>query len=116
GFGPSFYGGGSSPPNYAIQVLGYNYERVREIAEDLARRFESYSRIPEVDPNSGSGYFQQERASEVVLEMNRERLAMHALSPSEVAGRVAAAVRTASDPRGSVRMGGEEMLFAVKLA
>ena len=116
GFGPSFYGGGSSPPNYAIQVLGYNYERVREIADDLANRFLGYSRIPEVDPNAGSGFFQQDRASEVVLTMNRERLAMHGLSPTEVAGRVASAVRTATDPRGSVRMGGEEMRFAVKLA
>ena len=42
GYGPSFYGGGSSPPNYSIQVLGYNYERVRDIAEDLGGRLQRY--------------------------------------------------------------------------
>ena len=29
GYGPSFYGGGGSPPNYTISIFGYNYERVR---------------------------------------------------------------------------------------
>src|SRR5690606_18477789 len=35
GYGPSFYGGGGSPPHYSIQILGYNYERVRELAEGI---------------------------------------------------------------------------------
>ena len=38
GIGPSFYGGGSSPPSYAIEVLGYNYAMVRDVAEDLGAR------------------------------------------------------------------------------
>ncbi|MDH5590445.1 MAG: efflux RND transporter permease subunit, partial [Gemmatimonadota bacterium] len=47
GFGPSFYGGGSSPPNYSITVLGYNYEAVRDIAEALGRRLSRLSRVQE---------------------------------------------------------------------
>lgn len=115
GFGPSFYGGGSSPPNYRIQVLGYNFDTVREIAEDIAERLLRYSRIQEVDPNATGG-FQQDRASELVLRLDRERMAMHGITAREVTSRVATAVRTASDPRGgSIRVGGEEMLLMVKL-
>src|SRR5690606_23585067 len=69
GFGPSFYGGGSSPPNYSIQVLGYNYEKVREIAENLAQRLSRFSRIPEVDPNA-SGRYEQDKASELALRLD----------------------------------------------
>ncbi|MXW55809.1 MAG: efflux RND transporter permease subunit, partial [Gemmatimonadales bacterium] len=36
GYGPSFYGGGSSPPNYSLQVLGYKYLTVQEIAQQIA--------------------------------------------------------------------------------
>jgi HAE1 family hydrophobic/amphiphilic exporter-1 len=52
GYGPSFYGGGGGSPNYSIKVLGYNYEKVREIAEDLGRRLSRFSRVRDVDVNS----------------------------------------------------------------
>src|SRR5690606_39049813 len=73
-----------------------------------------FSRIPEVDPNS-SGRYQQDKASELVLRLDRGKLGMHGLTSQDVTGRVAAAIRTASDPRGSMRLGGEEVRFAVKL-
>ncbi len=57
GYGPSFYGGGGSPPNYSIKILGYNYERVRDIAEDLGSRLTRMSRIQDVDTNASGSYF-----------------------------------------------------------
>ena len=62
GYGPSFYGGGGSAPNYGIKVLGYNYERVRDIAEDIGSRLERLSRIVDVDTNANSGRFQRDKA------------------------------------------------------
>jgi hydrophobic/amphiphilic exporter-1 (mainly G- bacteria), HAE1 family len=116
GFGPSFYGGGGSPPSYSIQVLGYEFERVREIAEDLGRRLERFSRIQEVDTNASGSWFQTDRATELVLDLDRERLASHGLTAVGVAQRVRAAV-AGSEGRGSlVRLGGEEVRFSVKLA
>src|SRR5690606_15313431 len=44
-FSNSFYGGGGGAPNYRIEVFGYNYEKVREIAEDLGGRLERMTRI-----------------------------------------------------------------------
>ena len=85
GYGPSFYGGGSSPPNYSIQVLGYNYERVREIAENLAGRLERFPRVRDVNPNA-SGYFRRDRASEFVVDIRRDIVARHGLSVTQLVG------------------------------
>jgi hydrophobic/amphiphilic exporter-1 (mainly G- bacteria), HAE1 family len=114
GYGPSFYGGGSSPPNYSIQVYGYNYEKVREIAEDLGRRLEQFSRIREVDTNS-SGRWVRERETELVLDLDRQALALHDLTARDVVWQVAAATQSSAYDA-DVRIGGEELQFSVKLA
>jgi hydrophobic/amphiphilic exporter-1 (mainly G- bacteria), HAE1 family len=114
GFGPSFYGGGSSPPNYTIRILGYNYDKVREIAEDLGSRLQRHSRIRDVDTNSAGGFFNRDRASELVLDIDRTRLAMHDITAQDVVRQVGAAVRGRTQGQ-TVRVGGEEMQFSVKL-
>jgi HAE1 family hydrophobic/amphiphilic exporter-1 len=119
GYGPSFYGGGSSPPNYSIQVLGYNYETVREIAEALGARLQRFSRIRDVDVNASGGYFTRDRATEVVVDVDRARLALHDLTMQDVVRQVQAAVRGAAVGRsagGRIQVGGEERRFSVKLA
>jgi HAE1 family hydrophobic/amphiphilic exporter-1 len=115
GYGPSFYGGGSSPPNYSIQVLGYNYETVRSIAEELGEQLKSFSRIQDVDTNASGQWFERDKATEVVLRLDRRRLALHALSAQDVVWRVGAAVGRESR-RSYVRVGEEEMAFAVRLS
>jgi HAE1 family hydrophobic/amphiphilic exporter-1 len=116
GYGPSFYGGGGgSSPNYSIKILGYNYDRVREIAEDLGARLTRYSRIREVDTNSAGSWFQRDKVTEVVVDIDRARLALHQLSAQEVVAYVGATVRGLNQS-GTMRLAGEEMLVSVKLA
>ena len=115
GFGPSFYGGGGgSAPNYSIKILGYNYEEVRLIAEDLASRLRRFSRIREVDTNSAGSYFQRDKATEIVVKVDRARLALHDLTTQDVVRYVAAAVY-GRNQQGQVRVAGEEMQLSVKL-
>jgi HAE1 family hydrophobic/amphiphilic exporter-1 len=114
GFGPSFYGGGSSPPNYAITVLGYNYERVRDIAEDLGRRLSRLARVQEVDTNASSRRFTRDKASEYVITIDRDRLARHNMTVASLVNRLVAAV--AGNARLEyVKLGGEEVQYQVKL-
>ena len=116
GYGPSFYGGGGgSSPNYSIKILGYNYDRVREIAEDLGARLTRYSRIREVDTNSAGSWFQRDKVTEIVVDIDRSRLALHQLSAQEVVAYVGASVRGINQT-GTMRVAGEEMLVSVKLA
>jgi HAE1 family hydrophobic/amphiphilic exporter-1 len=115
GYGPSFYGGGGSPPSYTIRVLGYNYEQVRAIALDLGERLKRFPRIRDVDTNATGQWFERDRASEVVVRIDRRRLAMHALTAADVVRRVSAAV--GRDTRRSyLRVGDEERTFSVRLA
>ncbi|MDH3223394.1 MAG: efflux RND transporter permease subunit, partial [Gemmatimonadota bacterium] len=74
GYGPSFYGGGGGAPNYSIQVLGYNYEEVRDIAENIGARLSRISRVRDVNTNATGGFFQRERASEFVVDVHRDAL------------------------------------------
>ncbi|MFW5950903.1 MAG: efflux RND transporter permease subunit [Gemmatimonadota bacterium] len=113
GYGPSFYGGGSTPPNYSIQIFGYNYQKVREVAADLGRRLERFNRIREVDTNSG-GRWAQDRETELVLQLDRQRLALHDLTARDVVWQVTAATQSSAQNR-PVRVAGEELQFAVKL-
>jgi HAE1 family hydrophobic/amphiphilic exporter-1 len=115
GYGPSFGGGMSAPPNYSIRILGYNYEKVREIAEDIGARLQRFSRVKEVDANASGRSLFRDRASELVLTIDRRRLALHALTVRDVTSQVNAAVRgaTRSSP---IRIAGEEMQYSVKLS
>ncbi|MDE3013389.1 MAG: efflux RND transporter permease subunit, partial [Gemmatimonadota bacterium] len=114
GYGPSFYGGGGGAPTYGIQVLGYNYERVRDIAHDLGRRLERHSRVVDVDTNASSGRFARERAWEFVVEVDRERLAGYQLTVDDLIGSLNAAVAGTAG-LGFIKLGGEEVQFQVKL-
>jgi HAE1 family hydrophobic/amphiphilic exporter-1 len=114
GYGPSFYGGGAGPPNYAIKVLGFNYETVRTIAEELGRRLQRFSRIRDVDVNSAGGWYTRDKASEFVLDLNRAQLGLYGLSARDVVYQVAAGVAGQVRP-GNIRIGGEEVRFDVKL-
>ncbi len=114
GYGPSFGGGMASPPNYSIKILGYNYEKVREIAEDIGARLQRFSRVREVDTNA-SGGFVRDRASELVLSIDRRRLALHGLTARDVTSQVSAAVRGTAQSS-PIRVAGEELLYSVKLS
>ncbi|MFQ5536866.1 MAG: efflux RND transporter permease subunit [Gemmatimonadota bacterium] len=115
GYGPSFYGGGGSPPNYAITVLGYNYQKVADIAEDLGRRLTRLSRVQEVDANASSRRFTRDRASEFVVRVDRARLAQHDLTVADLVNRLGAVVG-GNAQLGYLKLGGEEVQYQVKLA
>jgi len=46
GFGPGFWTGGGAAPSFTIEVTGYNYEKVKEIAQNVS---EILTRNPRVD-------------------------------------------------------------------
>ncbi len=114
GYGPSFYGGGGSTPNYRIQVLGYNYEKVRDIAEDLGGRLERYPRIREVDTNASSSFWRQDKASEFALDIRRDVVAQHDVTVEHLVAQISAAVR-GQVSQNQLKIGGEEIRFDVKL-
>ena len=114
GYGPSFYGGGGSPPNYSIQVLGYNYEKVRDIAEDLGGRLQRYPRIRDVNTNASFGYFTRDRASEFAVDIRRDVVARHDMTVDVLVGQISDAVR-GQVSQDLLKIGGDEVRYDVKL-
>lgn len=115
GFGPSFYGGGGgAAPNYTILVQGYNYERVREIAENLGERLRHITRVQEVDTNAAGG-FTRDRATEFVVTLDRLALARHDLTVQEFVGRVNSALRGRTGTQ-TLKLEGEDVHYEVKMA
>ena len=115
GYGPSFYGGGSSPPNYSLKILGYNYLQVQDLADDLAARLERFSRIQDVDPNASGRWYERDKEFEYYLAVDREALGAHDLTVEELL-RFVSANLPSDRPRTQVlRVGAEELPFAVKL-
>jgi HAE1 family hydrophobic/amphiphilic exporter-1 len=115
GSGVPFASGGQAPPTYRVQVLGYNYERVREIAEDLGGRLRSFTRVHEVDTNASGNWSKRDKATEVVLRLDRERLAAHSLTSRAVVDHVSATLGNAVAP-GELTVGGEQVASVVRLA
>ena len=114
GRGLGFYGGGGgASPNYSMKVLGYNYEQVREIAEDLGDRLARVPRVRTIDTNS-AGRFVRERATEFVVEIERDQLARHDISVQELVARMNAAV-SGQTSEAQLKIGGDEVRYEVKL-
>jgi len=117
GYGPSFYGGGGSPPNYRLKILGYNYLEVQQIADELAGRLERFSRIEDVDPNASGLWYERDKEFEYFLNVNRQAIGEHRLTIEQLLNFVTANIPGQGGlGRTRMRVGGEELTFSVKLA
>ena len=114
GYGPSFYGGGSSPLNYAINVSGYNYERVRDIAEALGERLERIPRVRNVDTNVSGSLFSRDKASEFAVWLDRDRVAQLGFTVEEIIGQLRATIRGGESIANRLKLGGEEVQYSIK--
>ena len=112
GFGPGFYSGGESAPTFYVKVLGYNYAKVRQIAEHFKERIERNPRIAEVDIDRTFGRWP--RSTEVVMQFDRDRLAIHHLRVADLIPWVGSLTRTTLDHR-SLTLAGERVPYQVKL-
>jgi HAE1 family hydrophobic/amphiphilic exporter-1 len=81
GQGPGFSSGyGSvSMASFRIQVLGYSYDGVERLAEDMKERLERIPRVRNVDINTSS-FFGREKSYAVTITPDREALARYGLT------------------------------------
>ena len=117
GQGPGFSAGGfgGSTANYRIRIFGYNYETVQEIGNVLAQRLRTITRVGDINPNASSS-FGGTRVTELVVEPDRARLAVHGLTSQDLVRQVSAAVSNAVGRGSELRVGDERVGYAVKLA
>ncbi len=113
GFGDYFATGGFGGTSYSsrITLLGYNYLRVKELAEELGDRLLRNPRIRDIDTNYGG--FSGGREKQIVIRFDRDALAEYNLTAQYMVGFVSQYVTSSS--RGSVTYGGEDIDFLVKV-
>lgn len=115
GYGPSFYGGGGGySPRYRIQVLGYNYLKVKEIAEDMGANIAMRPRVRDVNTNASMYWSDRESDHEFAVVIRRDVLANYDLTVQQLVGEVEAAVRGQSGQQ-QIKIGGDEVRFQVKV-
>ena len=95
--GPGFNGGsgGSSSVNKQVKILGYSFEGVRRVAEDLKARLERIPRVRDVNINS-AGWWNRERAASIALVPDRQALGRVGATAQDYANSVAREVQSAS--------------------
>lgn len=82
GYGPGFYSGGESSPRFTIKILGYNYDRVKKIAEQFRQTIERNPRIEEVDIDRTFGRWNN--SYELVININRDVVARNNLTVADI--------------------------------
>ncbi|MBM4167799.1 MAG: efflux RND transporter permease subunit [Ignavibacteria bacterium] len=113
GFGPGFFSGGESVPSFYVKVLGYNYSRVKEIAQEFQERIERNLRIAEVDIDRSFGRWN--RTHQLVIDLDRIAIADHNLTVAEVIRAIRTHTRGALD-YSFVHLDGERYPYSIKYA
>ena len=114
GFGPGFSSGGETAPSFAVRVLGYNYLKVKGIADVFRRRLEENPRIADVDIDR-SWSSQWDRATELVARIDRREAARYGVAVADVIDAVRASTPGIVQTR-TVSVDGERIPYAVKVA
>jgi len=114
GQGPGFSSGfGSvSMSNFSVKVLGYSYDGVQGVADDLKARLEKIARVRDVKITASTGYG-AERAFAVTLDPDRAALGRFGVTSTDLAQAVS---RTVNGGSGGFKLdiGGEELTVTVK--
>ncbi len=117
GFGESYYRGGFSSPYYnsQIKVLGYNYDRLKQITQDIAAKAKGSARVKDVTFSSSRYGWWSGQGSEIVLQINREALQKYDLSVNDLLYFVRKNT-AGSFIQDSIKVAGREMILDIKIA
>ncbi|MDI6804892.1 MAG: efflux RND transporter permease subunit [Bacteroidota bacterium] len=113
GFGPGFFTGSSQLPSYNIKILGYNYEKVKEIAEQIRQKIIINRRVANVDVDRSFMY--SENLYEVALVANRKLVEHYGLSVADLMHRVRMLSRGAVQTT-RIKVAGEEINYSIKFS
>ncbi len=113
GFGPGFFTGSSALPNYNIKILGYNYEKVKDIAEQIRQKLIINRRVANVDIDKS--YLYSGDLYEIALVANRKLVEHYGISVADLMHRIRLLTRgTVQTAR--IKIAGEEINLTIKFS
>lgn len=114
GYGQGFYSGGGTAPQYRLEVLGYNYNEVKNIAGEVAKKLQQNPRVRDIDTNSSHGFGKDEDLFEIVLRIDRQKLQRFHLSSSDVLTSLQSFLREGLDWQ-RIKIGHKELDYRIKM-
>ena len=111
GFGPGFYSGGGMNSNYTLQILGYNYNKVKEIARNISSMLALNARVTDIQIDRLPW---QTEEYELVGRIDRSALHRHGIGLDEFLASLAVKLRRGIQ-RQRVVIGQEEVDFSLML-
>ncbi len=113
GEGPAFSSGGSRTiSTFHVKILGYSYQGVADIAEDLKRRLELIVRVRDVLVSSAM-YSAGDRAMSITAVPDRNALARYGIDASQLNAAVAREIRGSGGSQ-LLEIDGDEVRLNVK--
>lgn len=92
GYGPGFSTGGVSVSSFSVAIKGFNYNRVKELAEEFRNNIVRNPRIDNVDIDKSANYWSKD-VYEIVGTIDRDYLAVQNIKIDELFGTIAKRTR-----------------------
>ncbi|WP_020402283.1 efflux RND transporter permease subunit [Gracilimonas tropica] len=103
-------GFGGSSSNYSIQLEGYAYDELLNLAKDLERRLKTSRRVSEVDINSSYYFSRGDNFQQYILRLDDEKMLANNLDRREVLSTLMLDLNP-ENTVGKVEFGGQEMFL-----
>lgn len=116
GFGPGFYsGGGYASSSFGVKIMGFNYERVKKIAEDFSSLIKQNPRVDNIDIDKSSLWGFDPETYEIAALVNRDNLLRYNITIDKLLETIAK--NTSGNLSFSrFRMGNEEVNYEIKFS
>ncbi len=112
GFGPGFSSGGGSSFGFTVVAKGFNYKKVKELANEFREVIEQNPRIDNVDIDRSVSYWEKD-TYEIVAKIKRDRLLKYNITIDELLNTLA------SNTKGNLTLNrfyidNEEIKYSIK--
>lgn len=113
GFGPGFYSGGGSSTSFIVKVSGFNYNRMKEIANQFRKIIQRNPRVDNIDIDRSYYSYGDDDIYEIIARVKRNNLIKYDISVEELSKLIANS--TAGNLQyNKFRIGNDEVFYSVK--
>lgn len=114
GYGPGFFsGGGNSSSSFVVEAAGFNFNKLKELANQFKDVVKRNPRIDNIDIDRSYYRFNDEDAYEISAKVNRESLARNIITVTALFDDIANST-IGNLGYNKFRIGKEEVLYSIK--
>lgn len=114
GYGPGFYsGGGGSSSSFIIELAGFNYSKLKELAKQIKEVIKRNPRVDNIDIDRALYSFNDEDSYEISAKINRESLFSNNVSVKNLFDEIASST-VGNLGYNKFKIGNEDVFYSIK--